>query len=496
MTRPLHDARRTSRRQFLATAGAALAGATARGAAPLHAQEGALLLPPYVTDVDGDGQIGDGDQQIVEHALYAQRGFDLLPAAGFDQRADVFGRGAVDAHSVDSVTRSVAQYGASTVPLPPRPITVAWHYGWYKTPARPPGLQTVRFKGGNYVSSDPEIEATFHDLKNEFGIAVDALSWIPERDPDNPNNQDNYRRGFLRAPNAASRHVCLLYENTIALPTSGSRIDVRSPEVRSLLREDFAAMARDLVEIRDSTPARVFTLDERPVIFIFGSHAWGLLPRYTSTLFPHVDSIVAEVREIFRETYGAFPYLVGDELFVSPTGDFSHDRQLRAVNFDAIYLYHHAVFKQLRETTLPANAAYIRNQIHILRLCCAAVGQLKNRYTGWPILVIPNLAPGFAKPGHPTLTFNRAVYADFMKALKQVHTREHISPTWRGSLRTARLPAPVYAVGSWNEEFEGHAVFPFEFNLSVSDVAQHGFDMAMAIKQVFGWNHYATRDIS
>lgn len=31
-----------------------------------------------------------------------------------------------------------------------------------------------------------------------------------------------------------------------------------------------------MVEVRDGFPTRVFRLDGRPVVFIFGSHAWGL----------------------------------------------------------------------------------------------------------------------------------------------------------------------------------------------------------------------------
>ena len=46
------------------------------------------------------------------------------------------------------------------------------------------------------------------------------------------------------------------------------------------------------------------------------------------------------------------------------------------------------------------------------------------------------------------------------------------------------------------EEFEGHCVFPFEFNFSVPEVTQHGFDLAMPIKEVFGWNHYANRAVT
>ena len=57
------------------------------------------------------------------------------------------------------------------------------------------GLQTVGFKGGDYRSRDPEVETLFNDQKNEFGITVDALSWIPERA--NANLVNNYRRGLL-----------------------------------------------------------------------------------------------------------------------------------------------------------------------------------------------------------------------------------------------------------------------------------------------------------
>ena len=72
-----------------------------------------------------------------------------------------------------------------------------------------------------------------------------------------------------------------------------------------------------------------------------------------------------------------------------------------------------------------------------------------------------------------------------------------ISHYFSGELGRAALPAPVYVVGSWNEEFEGHCIWPFDFNLSVpaESVEQHGFDISMALKEVFGWNHYAFRDI-
>ena len=134
--------------------------------------------------------------------------------------------------------------------------------------------------------------------------------------------------------------------------------------------------------------------------------------------------------------------------------------------------------------------------IALLRRIGAIVSRLRNRFTGRQPLVIPNLAPGYAKPGHPTLEVGRGIYADFLKRVRHMHMREHIVPMWQEAMGTPLLPAPVFVVGSWNEEFEGHTVFPFEFNLSVPSVAQHGFDLAMAIKEVFSWNHYAQRDIT
>ena len=457
----------------------------------VHAQGGPVSLPLYVADVSGNGRVGQSDREIVETALFAQRGFGLVPRPSFDPRADVFGRGAVGAEAVAAVSSTIARHANGTEVASSRPITVAWHYGWYKSTRRPPGLQTARFKWGDYASDDPAVETTFHDLKNEFGITVDALSWIPLRDRDNGVCQDNYRRGFLSAPNADSRHVCLLYESTIALPAGPwGRIDVQSPEVQALLREDFTAMARFLVEIRDTAPCRLLLLDDRPVVFLFASHAWGILP-------PQDDAFdfIAELRDRFRDIYGAPPYLVGDELALSPAGQFSRDRALRTVNFDAIYRYHHVAFKRGVESAAMSQS-YVDSQITVLRRVNAAVSRLRNRFTERQPLIVPNMAAGFAKAGQPTLEVGRAIYADFMKRVRQVYLSEHIVPLWQASLGKPVLPAPVYLVGSWNEEFEGHAVFPFDFNLSVPHVAQHGFDLAMAIKEVFSWNHYAQRDIA
>ena len=82
-----------------------------------------------------------------------------------------------------------------------------------------------------------------------------------------------------------------------------------------------------------------------------------------------------------------------------------------------------------------------------------------------------------------------------MKEMRQAHRDLLSQGSWPQIVGTALLPAPIYVVGSWNEEFEGHAVFPASFNLSLPEVTQHGFDLAMAIKEIFGWNHFAKREI-
>ena len=447
------------------------------------------MLAPYVTDVDGNGFIDGVDEEIVSTALHANRGFGLAPRPGFDYRADVLGRAAVDPLVVDSVSHSVQEYAESPERTPSRPITVAWHYGWYNTFDRPPGTQTVRFKGGNYRSFDPEVETTFNDLKNEFGVTVDALSWIPPHA--NNNNNSNYYKGYLRAPNADTRHACLLYESTLALPSSLGRISFYSSQVQTRFDLDFREMARFLLRVRDDSPARVFTLQGRPVMFIFGTHTWGRLPLDVAQVGV-LETVIAGAMEAFETIYGQRPFLIGEEMQLSATGEFSEDRRTRSSFFDAIFIYHHASnLKRGTERRLGMSPAYIRNQIEILRSAYEDTSSVQNRFSGRRLLVIPNLAPGFSKPGHPTLEIDRGGYADFMKLIKRVHTQGHIM-----SLGQDAPPAPVYVVGSWNEEFEGHCLFPFDFNLSVPHVEQHGFDAAMALKEVFGWNHYAFRDIA
>ena len=120
---------------------------------------------------------------------------------------------------------------------------------------------------------------------------------------------------------------------------------------------------------------------------------------------------------------------------------------------------------------------------------------LRSRFTGYRLLIIPSLAGGFAKHGLPILTTTRQAYADFVKLLTRFHAETYLPQEWPGAVGTTALPAPIYTVGSWNEEFEGHAVFPAQFNLALTASQQGGFDFAMALKEVFGWNHYAERAI-
>ena len=449
-------------------------------------------LPAYVADVNGDGHLGGPDIGLMQRAVFTSRGFAVEPNTSYDHRADIFGRAQIDQEAVDAVARTIALH-ADGVPAPvPRPITVAWHYGWYDTVQRPLLLQTVRYLNGDYLSSDPRVEEEFNQLKNEFGVTVDALSWMPERV--RPSLLPNYEAGYFAASNAATRHVALLYENTLALPDTGGRFDFRRADVRDLLVADFEAMARTLVSARDRHPTRVFQVDRRPVIFIFASHAWGLNAGDQIEFF-RINDTVDAAREAFRTVYGAYPYLVGDELLqlgspASPTSDLLS----RATNFDALYSYHAANLK-VGAAPFAIDEAYGAFQQDRLARGVRDAQPIRCRFTGQPPLIIPSLAGGFAKHGMPTLTATRHAYASYMQRLTRYYTEVYLPTEWEGDVGTAALPAPIVTVGSWNEEFEGHAVLPAAFNLAFGPSEQGGFDYVMAIKQTFGWNHYAERPI-
>ena len=485
---------RSSRRQFLRSA-ALVSGSLIGGAGTRTSFAQSVSAPRllgHLADTTGDGVLSASDRQLVQRALFSRRGFDLQPNPGFDFRADVLGRGAIDGDVVDLVSRTVAEQSGRLDVREARPITVAWHYGWYNNALRERGLQTVQFLGGDYASWDSGVEGRFNRLKNEFGITVDALSWMAPRD--NANLLSNYRRGFFQADQIKTRHVALLYESTISLPLDLARVDFLSPFVQSLIVQDFEQMAMFLREVR-ATPAQVFTLDRRPVIFLFGSHTWGLLDSAAQS--DALDQTLQLVRESFARVYGAYPYLVGEEVLRSFDTEFSENRWRRMVNFDAVFSYHHATnMKSGPALALPVDTWYIENQVRLLRQMIASIRWVANRYTGLPILLIPSLAPGFAKPGFPSLSVNRRSYSELMGVLRRIHMNEYVIPYWGSRLGSPLLPAPVYALGSWNEEFEGHSVFPSRFNIALNADEQRGFDVAMAIKQTFGWNHYADRPLA
>ena len=87
---------------------------------------------------------------------------------------------------------------------------------------------------------------------------------------------------------------------------------------------------------------------------------------------------------------------------------------------------------------------------------------------------------------------SRSAYAEFLRAM-DVHCRA----TCFGPADSKGEPAllPVYTVGSWNEEFEGHALFPARYNRSMKRLRYGGFDIPLALKEVFGWNTYSRRRI-
>ena len=478
------------RRSFLRVGTIGLVGAMGTG---LRAQTSAgVTLAPYVADVDGDGRLGAADIQLMRGALFTSRGFATEPNRGYDYRADVFGRAGIGRDAVDAVSRTIGLLGDGVPVSDPRPITVAWHYGWYDRVRRPLLQQTVRYLVGDYLSNDPRVEEEFNRLKNEFGITVDALSWMPPRV--RPSLLPNYEAGYFGASNAATRHVALLYEGSLALPATGGRIDFRQQEVANLLLADFDAMARTLVAARDRHAPRVFQLGGRPVIFIFGSHSWGLNGD-DDVEFGRIGDVVGEARDVFKVVYGEHPYLVGDELLpLASSTSPAPDRVSRAVNFDAIYAYHAANLKP-SATPFAINEAYGALQRGRLVRAITAVHGLRSRFTGYRLLIIPSLAGGFAKHGMPILSTTRQAYANFVKLLTRFHAETYLPQEWPGAVGTTALPAPIYTVGSWNEEFEGHAVFPAQFNLALTASQQGGFDFAMALKEVFGWNHYAERAI-
>ena len=145
-------------------------------------------------------------------------------------------------------------------------------------------------------------------------------------------------------------------------------------------------MGRFLANARDGAGARVFTLDGRPVVFIFGSHTWGLLP-LESAQFTAFEVALDRAREAFRVRYGSLPFLVGEEKILSAGGVFADDRVRHMASFDAAYVYHHASLKPLSVApglggTFGITPRYVEHQIAILQHNFRAVQDIRKPVHG------------------------------------------------------------------------------------------------------------------
>ena len=494
----------SSRRRFLGSGSRLVAAALAwgvggpeirRAAAELAggararlfaAQLGGPLLS-YLADLSGNGRFDEQDESIVRAALGSRRGPGLLSRAGYDFRADVFGRAAVDQSDLEAVLAAIEYFSNNPEEIVPRPVTVAWHYGWYNNARRRVVEHTAWFLGGGYSSRSPETEALFNDLKNELGITVDALAWAdPKR---NRHMNRNLELGYMAAENGRTRHAALLYESQISLGMEpGERVDFEQSIIRERVIAHFRGMGRTMRLLRDEAKARVFRMDGKPVVFIYASHTWGTNPDGIGVQYDRINETIENARNAFAKVYGSEPFLVGEEIPFDLSDQFDGGRWRRSNNFDAIFSYHHAASPAfVLQGGQRLGSRYAKQVKAVLRRSYAGAGVLRNRFTGKRPLVIPSLAAGFAKPGLPTLFADRGDYADFLKDIFQFHQREYLWPVFGRERR--REIAPIVTVGSWNEEFEGHAVFPAEFNDSLASLVQNGFDYGLAIKQVFGWNH-------
>ncbi len=449
------------------------------------------LLSSFVADVTGNGVVGSADVELARRSLDSRRGLDVVARAGYDHRVDVFGRGRVDAQDATAISRTLKYLRDNDSARRPRPVTVNWHYGWFNHPTRKPTDHHVWFKGGDYTSRDPATEALFNDLKNEFGITVDALSWGDPTADRNLNN--NLTLGYMNAANGRTRHAALLYESLISLriPT-GKRGNFENARTRKRLIDHFRGMARTFRALRDNSKARIFTIDGRPVIFAYASHTWGTNVDGTGPQYDRIDEAMENAIKTFEKVYGQAPFVLGEETTFAETDRFDEGRRRRSANFDGVFNYHHASSGDfIRRGGQNLRSRYVEQVKEVLLGTYAGALEHRSRFTDRPMFVVPSLAAGFSKRNVPTLHANRKDYGEFLQEMLEFHSDNYMSPAF-GAGRLNRV-VPVVSVGSWNEEWEGHAVMPSEFNRSLSPRTEQGFDYVMAIKQAFGWNHYAEK---
>lgn len=432
---------------------------------------------PWPFDIDGDGIISANDRQLLAAAAHMVRDSRTRPRGEWDARLDFLGRGTVSAERLAQFDRLAPALGTR---LPPRPVIACWHYGWYGPGRRRREIPTVRYIDGTYLSTDRRVEETFNTVKEEFGIDADILSWI-----DNRNLLRAYGSGYLSAANRDRRRFGLLYESQINLDISGRVSLARSkPHVGKFLK-DFRRMGQWLAEAVGNDGPGLLRVDGRPLIYLFGSHTFG--PRDRD--LPAVGAALLRAREEFAEAFGAYPYLVGDESIFPGDSEVALNRRYRARFFDAVTRYHHYDARHVRalgnDGTVRMDAAYRDRIVRLERRNMEGFASVTNRYTDDPVLVIPSSAAGFAKGGLPSLRASRQDYVGMLEAMQDL-TDGHLELRHRERLHTARLAAPLVFVGSWNEEFEGHALMPSAQNRALADRQHDGFDWLYAIKSRYG----------
>ena len=188
--------------------------------------------------------------------------------------------------------------------------------------------------------------------------------------------------------------------------------------------------------------------------------------------------------------------MIGDESLFPADPEPGIDRLYRAAYFDAITRYHHYDEAHIRGLAaggpVRLDAAHRRRLLSLERRTMRGYRQVRNRFTDAPLLVIPSSAAGFAKNRLPTLGASGNDYAALLRDM-QTLIDEHIAELHSRRIGTAALPAPLVFVGSWNEEFEGHALMPASSNRALIEPARAGLDWLYAIKALYGWNHWARR---
>ena len=190
------------------------------------------------------------------------------------------------------------------------------------------------------------------------------------------------------------------------------------------------------------------------------------------------------------------PWLIGDEALFPGDTEAGHDRLFRAAYFDAVSRYHHYDTAQIRALgegrAVRLDGSHVRRLVANEKRTMAAYRSVKNRYSGEPLLVIPSSAAGFAKARLPSLLASRDDYASLLAAMQEL-TDEHLRDLHAERLGTPAMPAPLVIAGSWNEEFEGHALMPAATNRALFHMRDGGFDWLYALKSMYGWNSWAVR---